>query len=69
VLEGEMVLIVDDAETILHPGDVVVQRGTDHAWANRSDRAARMAFVLVGGEFTDELRAIMPPGATERLMA
>jgi mannose-6-phosphate isomerase-like protein (cupin superfamily) len=68
VLEGEMVLVVDDAETVLHPGDVVVQRGTDHAWANRTDHVARMAFILVGGEFTDALRAMMPPGATDRLM-
>lgn len=68
VLEGEMVLVLDDSETVLHPGDTVVQRGTDHAWANRTDRVARMAFVLVGAAFTDELLAIMPAGATDRLM-
>ncbi len=36
VIEGELVLILDDSEVILKPGDVVVQRGTDHAWENRS---------------------------------
>ena len=37
VIEGELVLILDDSEVTLKPGDVVVQRGTDHAWENRSD--------------------------------
>jgi hypothetical protein len=40
-----------------------VQRGTDHAWENRSDRTTRMAFVLVDGVFSDELRAAI--GAAE----
>ena len=57
VLEGELWLVLDDAETRLQPGDVVVQRGTNHAWENRSDRPVRMLFVLVDGAFTDDLRA------------
>jgi hypothetical protein len=60
VLEGEIWLILDDSETLLRTGDVVVQRGTDHAWENRSDRLCRMAFILIGGEFTPELRALLP---------
>jgi hypothetical protein len=28
-------------------GDVMVQRGTNHAWANRSSKRARLAFVLI----------------------
>jgi quercetin dioxygenase-like cupin family protein len=55
VLEGEVVLVLDDAETVLRAGDVVVQRGTDHRWENRSGAVARMVFVLVDGEFTDSL--------------
>jgi quercetin dioxygenase-like cupin family protein len=55
VLSGEVVLVLDQAETVLGPGDVVVQRGTSHRWENRSDRPARMAFVLVDGAFTEEL--------------
>lgn len=47
VLEGELVAIMDRQETILRCGDVLIQRGTNHAWANRSGRAARVAFVLV----------------------
>ena len=55
VLEGEVVLVLDAAETVLRAGDVVVQRGTDHRWENRAGRVARMAFILVDGAFTPEL--------------
>ena len=55
VLEGEVVLVLDDGETVLGPGDVVVQRGTMHRWENRSDHRARMVFVLVDGAFSEEL--------------
>jgi naringenin degradation protein FdeH len=55
VLEGEMVLVLPGSDVFLRTGDVVIQRGTDHAWANRSDRPARMAFVLVDGHFSDDL--------------
>jgi len=55
VLDGEVVLVLDDSETTLGPGDVVVQRGTNHRWENRSARQARMAFILVDGCFTVEL--------------
>ncbi len=55
VLEGEIVLLLDDEEVPLKAGDVVVQRGTIHAWANRSDNVTRMLFVLVDGVFDPEL--------------
>ena len=55
VLEGELVLILDEGEAVVRAGDVIVQRGTSHAWANRSDRNARIAFVLIDGEFTEGL--------------
>jgi hypothetical protein len=60
VLEGELYLILDDRELQLHAGDIVIQRGTDHGWENRSDRVARMAFILIDGQFSDELRARLP---------
>ncbi|MFT3790962.1 MAG: cupin domain-containing protein [Rudaea sp.] len=60
VLEGEIYLILDDSEVLLKAGDIVVQRGTDHAWENRSDRVCRVAFILVGAEFSPELRAVLP---------
>ncbi|MGV1862499.1 cupin domain-containing protein [Rhizobium rhizogenes] len=55
VLFGEIVLLLDDSEVHLKHGDVVVQRGTVHAWTNRSDHICRMAFILTDGEFEEEL--------------
>ncbi len=40
VIEGEIVLVLDTQETVLRPGDVVIQRGTNHAWSNRSGKPA-----------------------------
>ena len=68
VLEGEIVLILDDSEVTLRTGDVVVQRGTNHAWANRTDQVCRVAFILVGGEFDDALLAILPADTRASLM-
>lgn len=55
VLDGEVTLIMDDGETIVRAGEIVVQRGTNHAWANRSGRPCRIAFVLIDGEFGEAL--------------
>jgi quercetin dioxygenase-like cupin family protein len=55
VLEGELVLIVDKGETVVRAGDIVVQRGTNHAWANRSGANCRIAFILIDGQFADGL--------------
>jgi mannose-6-phosphate isomerase-like protein (cupin superfamily) len=60
VLEGEIYMILDDQEVLLHAGDVVVQRGTDHAWENRADHVCRMAFILIGAEFSQRLRELLP---------
>jgi hypothetical protein len=49
------------SETRVGVGDAVVQRGTNHAWANRSDRPVRMLFVMIDGAITDELRATVAP--------
>jgi mannose-6-phosphate isomerase-like protein (cupin superfamily) len=62
VLEGEISLVLDDSEVTLGPGDIVVQRGTDHAWANRGTVPARVVFVLVDGEFDESLAATLPGG-------
>ena len=60
VIEGEIVLILDDTEVVLKKGDVSVQRGTDHAWENRSDKAALMAFFHIDAVFSPELLAKLP---------
>jgi len=41
---------MDEGEVLLKAGDVLVQRGTHHAWSNRSDEPARLAFVLIDAE-------------------
>ncbi|MGV1045929.1 cupin domain-containing protein [Limnohabitans sp.] len=51
VIDGEVVLVLDDSEVLLQAGSVVIQRGTNHAWANRSNRTCRMLFVLVDGVY------------------
>jgi mannose-6-phosphate isomerase-like protein (cupin superfamily) len=60
VIEGEVVLVLEDSEVMLKQGDVVVQRGTNHAWENRSDNHTRMAFFHVDAEFGEELLARLP---------
>jgi mannose-6-phosphate isomerase-like protein (cupin superfamily) len=44
VLEGEITLVLDTEEVHLKAGDIVVQRGTNHAWSNRSERPCVIAF-------------------------
>jgi hypothetical protein len=56
VLEGEVTLILDVGETIVRAGDIVIQRGTNHGWANRSGRHCRIAFILIDAAFEAELR-------------
>jgi Cupin domain len=55
VIGGELTMILDEDETIVRAGDIVIQRGTNHAWANRSDTNCRVAFVLIDGQYTDGL--------------
>jgi hypothetical protein len=55
VLAGEITLILDEGETVVRAGDIVVQRGTNHGWANRSGKPCRIAFVLIDGRFDPEL--------------
>jgi mannose-6-phosphate isomerase-like protein (cupin superfamily) len=49
VLEGEIDMLLDEEDVHLKAGDVVIQRGTAHAWANRYDKVCRIAFVLIDG--------------------
>ncbi len=55
VLEGEITMVLDQTETTIKTGDVVIQCGTNHAWANRSGNICRMVFILIDGQFTDKL--------------
>ncbi len=47
VLKGELTMLLEDGEVHLKPLDVVVQRGTNHAWVNRGSEPALLAAVLI----------------------
>ena len=55
VVEGELTLVLDRGETTVRAGDIIIQRGTNHAWANRTDKNCRVAFVLIDGQYADGL--------------
>lgn len=56
VLSGEIFMQLDEGEVFLKAGDVVIQRATNHNWANRGNKPCIIAFVLIateGGKETD----------------
>lgn len=55
VLQGEIVCIVDEGESLARAGDVIVQCGTNHSWSNRTDQVCRMAFFMIDGKFDDDI--------------
>ena len=55
VIEGELTLIMDIGETVVRAGDIIIQRGTNHGWANRSNSNCRIAFVLIDGQYQPDL--------------
>lgn len=52
-------MLLDDSEVDLRAGDVVIQRGTNHAWSNRSGKPVRMLYVLIDAELDEELSAAL----------
>lgn len=50
LLEGERVLLLDDGECVMKPGDVVVQLGNWHGWTNPR-QGSLMAFVMMGARY------------------
>lgn len=46
IISGEIYCVMDKGESLLRPGDVLIQRGTNHAWSNRGDQICVMAAVL-----------------------
>ena len=57
VLEGEIDMEFDDSANsiTLRKGDTLVQRATNHAWINRSDKHCRLFIVMVAGRITEDL--------------
>jgi hypothetical protein len=50
VLAGEIWALMDEGEVLLKAGDVLIQRGTNHAWSNRTEEPAYLAFVLIDAD-------------------
>jgi hypothetical protein len=50
VLSGEIHALMDEGEVLLKTGDVLIQRGTNHAWSNRTDDPCYVAFVLIDAD-------------------
>ena len=47
---GEIYALMDEGEVLLKTGDVLIQRGTNHAWSNRTEQPCCIAFVLIDAE-------------------
>jgi len=50
VVSGEVFAVLDEGEKLLKPGDLLVQRGTNHAWTNRGNETAYLFAVLIAAE-------------------
>ena len=50
VISGSMHMLMEEGEVELHAGDCIVQRGTNHAWVNRSGKPCLLAAVLIDGK-------------------
>jgi mannose-6-phosphate isomerase-like protein (cupin superfamily) len=50
VLKGEIYAVMDKGEKLLKAGDIMIQRGTNHSWHNRSDAPCILAAILVSAE-------------------
>ncbi len=47
VLKGEIYALMDEGETLLKAGDILVQRGTNHSWSVRGNEPCIIAAILV----------------------
>jgi len=50
VLRGEIYAVMDRGEVLLRAGDVLVQRGTNHSWSNRSNESCLIGVVLISAD-------------------
>jgi mannose-6-phosphate isomerase-like protein (cupin superfamily) len=50
VLKGEIYAVMDEGESLLKAGDILIQRGTNHSWHNRSNQPCVIAAVLVSAD-------------------
>ena len=52
LINGSVRLVLDDDETVLRAGDVVIQRGTNHAWICDGPEPALLVAVLIDKTFS-----------------
>jgi mannose-6-phosphate isomerase-like protein (cupin superfamily) len=50
VISGEIYAMMDEGETLMRAGDCLIQRGTNHAWSNRSSSPCLVAFILIDAQ-------------------
>ncbi|MFT4564930.1 MAG: hypothetical protein ACI9BW_004700 [Gammaproteobacteria bacterium] len=50
VLNGEIWAVMDTDERLMKAGDALIQRGTNHAWSNRTEVPCQVMFVLSGAK-------------------
>jgi quercetin dioxygenase-like cupin family protein len=50
VLSGQIYAVLEAGEVLLRVGDCLIQRGTNHAWSNRTDAPCQIAFVMISAE-------------------
>mgnify|MGYP003983902143 CR=1 FL=1 len=50
LLSGQVTLLLDEEERDMKPHDVVVQRGTNHAWINKGTEPALLCAILIDAE-------------------
>lgn len=50
VLEGEVYSMMETGEKLLKTGDVLIQRGTNHAWSNRSGKVTKIAAIMINAK-------------------
>lgn len=55
VISGTITLILDNEEVEVSENSVIIQRGTNHAWSNRTDQVCRMAFILIDANYDSQL--------------
>ena len=53
LLKGDVTLLLDNEEVDLKPFDVVVQRGTNHAWVNNGNEPALFIAVLIDSDLKE----------------
>jgi mannose-6-phosphate isomerase-like protein (cupin superfamily) len=61
VLKGEIHAVMENGETLLKPGDVLIQRGTMHSWSVRGNEPCIVAAILVNAKPLSFLKKKSPP--------